>query len=107
MKTSGWNIAIALALGTGGCAHAPRSVSDPDPADKIPAIEIAVKRNDKSVIPQLVKDLDNDDPAIRFYAIDGLHSLAGEDFGYRFFDEAEARKPAVEKWNQWLAGHHP
>jgi hypothetical protein len=86
-----------------GCGHGPRSVTDPDPADKVPAIETAIQNHDKRVIPQLVKDLDNSDSAIRFYAIDGLRKLTGEDFGYRYYDDDDKRKPAVAQWNQWLA----
>jgi len=86
-----------------GCGHGPRSVSDPDPADKIPAIETAVDRHDERAVPQLVKDLDNDDPAVRLYAIEGLHKLTGQDFGYRYFDDDDQRKPAVAEWNRWLA----
>ncbi len=63
---------IAVLISAGGCGHAPRSVTDPDPADKIPAVERAVRQKDKRAIPQLVKDLDSDDSAVRFYAIDGL-----------------------------------
>ncbi|HWE03665.1 MAG TPA: hypothetical protein VG326_14765 [Tepidisphaeraceae bacterium] len=97
---------ILLAAGVllaAGCAHAPRSVADPDPAAKIPAIETAVRRDDQTVVPQMVKDLDSDDPAVRLYTVEGLRKLTGRDFGYRYFDDADHRKPAVERWKRWLA----
>ena len=103
MKSSA---SILLAVGAAlaaGCGHGPRSVSDPDPADKIPAIETATRDHDRRAIPQLVADLDNNDPAIRFYAIDALHMLTGEDFGYEYYLDDDARKPAVERWKVWLA----
>jgi hypothetical protein len=86
-----------------GCGHGPRSVSDPDPADKIPAIEVAVQQHDRRALPQLVIDLDNSDPAIRFYAIEGLRKMTGQDLGYEYYVDHDGRKPAVDRWKQWLA----
>jgi hypothetical protein len=103
MKTFAWIFPAVLCSVVAGCGHGPRSVTDPDPADKIPALEDAVRKNDHRVIPQLVADLENDDPAIRMYTIDALRRLTGQDFGYQFFVDDDARKPAVEKWKQWLA----
>jgi hypothetical protein len=101
-------IVLALTVVTaGGCLapHGPPTVYNPDPVAKIPAIETAVAHHDLSVAPQLVHDLDNDDPAIRFYSIDALHKLTGEDFGYRYYDPADQRHPAVMKWRKWVADH--
>ena len=45
MRTLTWIIvAVGIAAAT-GCGHGPRSVTDPDPADKIPAIKAAVQAN--------------------------------------------------------------
>lgn len=91
-------------LAAAGCTapHGPRTVANPDLIQKIPAIGDAVARHDLSVVPQLVKDLDSEDPAIRFYSIDGLRKLTGKDLGYRYYDEADARRPAVRRWHDWL-----
>lgn len=89
-----------------GCS-APRPVLDvtnPDLSGKIPAIRAAVDNRDMSAVRQLVKDLDSDDAAVRFYAIQGLQRLTNETFGYQYFADETARKPALEKWNAWLAG---
>ncbi len=94
-----------LAASIAGCGHGPRHVSDPDPADKIPAIEQAVHDHDRSVIPQLISDLESDDAAVRFYSIDALKSLTGEDCGYRYYAEEDERKTAVQRWKQWLEKH--
>jgi hypothetical protein len=77
-------------------------VTDPDPSVKIPAYKKAVRKHDKAAIRQLVKDLENDDPAVRLYAIHALQEMTGETFGYRYFETDEQRKPAVRKWQQWL-----
>jgi len=85
-------------------------MSNPDPAAKIPAIEAAVAAKDLSQAPQLVKDLNNDDAAVRFYSINGLDRLTGETFGYHYYDDEMQRAPAIEKWKVWLEGwkaaHH-
>jgi len=97
-------LAACVGLALAGCnGHGPRSVKDEDPADKIPAIKEATRTHNKAAIPQLVADLDSDDPAVRMYAIDALQMLTGETFGYRYYDNDEARKPSVAKWKQWLA----
>jgi hypothetical protein len=95
----------ALLLGCAG--HGPRTVSNPDLEEKIPAIEDASRKHDLSAAPELVKDLDSDDPAVRFYSICGLQGLTGETFGYRYYDSDDNRKPAVERWRQWLIGRRP
>ena len=93
--------AVGIAL-FGGCGHGPGSVHDRDPADKIPAIARAAANGDRSAIPQLIEDLASDDAAVRFYAIDGLKSLTGQDFGYRYYDDDEQRQPAIARWQKWL-----
>jgi hypothetical protein len=99
-----------LALGSAGCVHprAPRVVTDPDPSVKIPAYKQAVRKKDRSAVKQLVADLDSDDPAVRFYAIGALERMTGRRLGYRYYDNEEQRRPAVERWQQWTrAGEKP
>jgi hypothetical protein len=78
-------------------------LTDPDPSIKIPAIELAVQRNDRSAIPVLIKSLESDDPAIRFYANNALRKLTGQDFGFLYYADDELRRPAVKRWQAWLA----
>jgi hypothetical protein len=86
-----------------GCWHEPQTVSNPDPADKIPAMKAAVQKDDRDVIPQIITDLGNDDPAVRLYAIEALRRLTGQDFGYQYFADEDHRKPAIERWKEWQA----
>jgi hypothetical protein len=104
MKKWEWQVGLALALAA-GCGHGPRAVTDEDPADKIPAIEQAVGQHNHRVLPQLVKDLQNDDPAVRMYAIEGLRRLTNLDFGYRYYEDAEQRQAALQRWQKWLSEH--
>ena len=50
----------------------------------------------------MVANLNDDDPAVRFYSIEGLKRLTGDDFGYRYYEDADERAAAVAKWNQWV-----
>ncbi len=94
-------LAIAGCLGYPG----PQSVENDDPAVKIPAIHRAAEANDRSVIPQLVKDLDSDDAAVRFAAINGLQRLTGETFGFSWTEDDDARRfPAVKRWRNFVDG---
>jgi hypothetical protein len=95
---------LAIASACGGCDAPPiRPVlTDDDPSVKIPAIELAVQQKDRSAIPVLIKALDSDDPAIRFYANDGLKKLTGQDLGFVYYADEQARQPAVARWQDWL-----
>lgn len=99
-------VALGCAAVVGGCG-APQShgtVRDDDPGLKIPAIKASVASRDLSVVAQLVKDLESDDPAVRFYAINGLQRLTGQSFGYQYYAGEDQRQPAIQKWKAWLEG---
>jgi hypothetical protein len=90
-----------------GCSGrtGPRGLASEDSAEKIPAIKQAGDRRDKRVVPQLVKELSNDDPAVRFYAIEALERITGQTLDYRYFDDYEKRQPAIVRWQNWLKTH--
>jgi len=90
-----------------GCySPPPPDIHSQDAVQLIPAIKIAVQRHDQSAVPFLVEDLSSTDSAVRLYAIDGLRRLTGEDFGYRAYDTEAARRPAVLRWEGWLAARN-
>jgi hypothetical protein len=95
-------IFLAALLLCGCFGREPPSLKSHDPALKIPAIKQAVDQHDLAACAVLVKDLDSDDPAIRFYAVEGLRKLTGETFDYRYYDDEIARKPAIARWKEWL-----
>ncbi|MFT3788291.1 MAG: HEAT repeat domain-containing protein [Tepidisphaeraceae bacterium] len=92
-------ITLAGCLGYPG----PRSVVNEDPAVKIPAIRRAAETGDRSVIPQLVKDLESDDAAVRLASIKGLQDLTGETHDYHWWDDEAIRRPAVRRWQNVIA----
>jgi len=70
---------------------------------KIPAMKTAVRQDAAGSKEQLVKDLDNEDPAVRLYAIGALQRLTGRSFGYRYYVDGPEREEAIGRWKQWLA----
>jgi hypothetical protein len=100
-------ILLMLPLLAVGCfGHDKPSLTSPDPSLKIPAIKESVDNHDQHSEAQMVKDLDCDDAAVRFYAIQGLHRLTGKTFGYRYYDDEIQRLPALRKWQAWLAAQN-
>src|SRR5437588_9017103 len=95
---------FAAPLGlTAGCfSHAPYKIGDPDPDSNIPAMESAARARDERAVGPLVQQLNNDDPAVRFYAIESLHRLTGQTFGYRYYDYEDERKIAALRWQHLL-----
>ena len=94
---------VAICLCSCGCI--PRegeSIGAVDPLDSIPAIQKAADARDKKAVPALIDQLSNDDPAIRFYAIEALQRITGQTFDYVYYDEVDQRKPALERWRRWL-----
>ena len=82
----------------------PKDVKNPDPWGKIPATVEAGNHKDSSTIPQLITDLESDDPAVRFYAIGALERITGKTFGFQYFVDEDQRAAAVQQWKAWLAG---
>ena len=98
-------LAATVAVGCSGYAG-PRSIVNEDPAVKIPEIKTAVNRGDRKAMPQLVKDLDSDDAAVRFYAVEALRRLTGETLGYDWTaDDRHARRPAIARWEAYVAAN--
>ncbi len=98
-------VVIGLVAGWGCSTPRPeKDVRNPDPSGKIPAYKEAVRARDRSAVRQMIKDLDSDDPAVRLFALVGLRRLTGETFGYQYFDDQRQRRPAIKRWEAWLAG---
>jgi hypothetical protein len=95
---------VILCASAWSCAppRPPLSIQHEDVNIKILAIQKAAREKDRSAIPNLVRELENDDPAVRFYAIQALEDLTGQTFGFDYYKDEAVRKPAVLKWQEWL-----
>lgn len=80
----------------------PVAIDSDDPDLKIQAIHRDSCRKNTADVPTMVRYLNDDDPAIRFYAIQALRNMTHEDFDYRFYEDDDQRKPAIARWQAWL-----
>lgn len=85
--------------------RAPLRIGDPDPNSNIPAIKLAGEHKDRSQVPEIVEQLQSDDPAVRMFAIEALVRITGQDLGYVYYADLPARHAAVGRWRQWVKDH--
>ena len=102
-------IVLVAGLLVAGCAPAASrgNFDSANPAAKAYAIEQAIRDADHSAIPDLVEQLDNDDPLIRFMAIAALESLTGRTLGYVHYAPAVERREAIGRWVQFVLDDTP
>lgn len=90
---------------SGGCEapdarrHRLQSLS---PVERSDAIVATAQSRDFEAVAALVDRLDDDDRAVRLYAILALRELCGEDFGYRYYAPSADRASAIEAWRAAL-----
>lgn len=90
----------------GGCAPGHPGLSEiqsPDAGRRILAIKAAGEARDRQAVPLLVDRLEDEDSAVRMYAILALERIVGDRFGYDYGRPAESRV-AVERWRQYARG---
>lgn len=94
---------MLVALGAiASCTRAaPRGFDAAAPEARIDDILDAAKASDERAVPDLVRQLDSDDPAVRMLAILALERLTGERLGYDYAAPAWQRDPAVARWTAW------
>lgn len=92
--------ALGLTLAGTGCLAPPRpqAIDHPDPASAIPAIARAAEQSAPEDIALLVERLEDEDPAIRLYAITALQRLTGQTHGYLYYADEASRAAAVQRW---------
>ncbi len=97
-----------LLTSAGGCAKPDRAaIQSADPNERILGIFATATANDTLAVPLLVDRLEDEDEAVRFYAIIALDKITGQRLGYDYAKPAGARAPAVARWRQFVreGGH--
>jgi vesicle coat complex subunit len=77
-------------------------LEDPNPTVRIMAIKWAGENKITPALPQLVDSLQDEDPSVRFYAIEGLRRITGVDNGYDYKAQSHERAASVERWREFL-----
>jgi HEAT repeat protein len=71
-------------------------------AERIQAIVRLGSLGDRESVPALVERLEDEDSAVRFYAIQALERLTGERRGYHYWEPVDRRRAAVLRWRAYL-----
>ena len=95
---------ICLALAAFSACNRPgqAGIQSDDPNERILAIRAAAIAKDMRSLPLIVDRLEDEDEAVRFYAIIALDRMTGERFGYDYAKPAEVRAKAVERWRMYM-----
>jgi hypothetical protein len=95
-------MAAVLAAGCGpGRTPYPGALVSERPEERTLAVKHAAETRDRSAIPTLVDRLEDEDEAVRFYAILALERLTGTRLGYDYRSPETQRRQAVERWRQY------
>jgi hypothetical protein len=78
-------------------------LEDADPSVAMLAAEELARRKDVRCLPAFVRGLDAEDFRTRYRSHAVLRGLSGRDFGYDAAADADARKPATDKWLAWAS----
>ena len=89
---------VAVAMGCQPPRAEEGGFESADPASKLYAIHRAGMQSDANAVPQLIGQLDSDDPAVRMYAIVALEKITGQRKGYSPYDPPHKRAAAVQRW---------
>lgn len=79
----------------------PASLESERPIERITAIKKAAQLDDYSAIGVLIDRLEDDDPAVRMFAIMALERMTGTRLGYDYRADDTQRWRAVQVWRRF------
>lgn len=104
-----WFVALwcwtAVLAGCGNSFKRDVGLADLDsrnPAVRIMAVKWAGDNKVSAAVPRLVDFLEDEDPSVRFYAIEGLQRITGTDEGYDYKAGVQQRAAAVKRWREFV-----
>lgn len=80
----------------------PTGIHNADPGVRIRSIKMAGDRQDRATLPLLVERLEDEDEAVRLFAIIAIEKITGTRLGYEYRKPAVERARAVKRWRQYL-----
>jgi len=99
-------LGLTLSLTVAGCTPDATRIrvrlQSVDPAERIGAIQDAVKTDDPSLLPLMVKRLADDDAAVRMYAIIALEKLTGTRLNYSYRAPRHIREARIAEWRRYI-----
>lgn len=101
-------VGIALSfLVLDGCASVGpyrAKISSEEAAERILGIRAAGQAKDWGAVPLIVDRLEDEDEAVRFYAILALERITGERMGYDYSQSSYERSASVSRWRAYVKG---
>lgn len=99
---------LAVLLFAAGClpsqqAPAKADFRAPDTTGRVPAIVGAANTDDQASLDELIHALSDQDAAVRLFAIRSLEERTGQTLGYRYYEAADKRQAAIDRWHAWLS----
>ena len=77
-------------------------LNSPHAYERIRAIVKAGTDQNTEAVPLLIDLLDDDDDAVRVYAILALERITSTRMGYNYADPPWERARAIQRWRRWL-----
>lgn len=96
-----WLAALAVIAAAAGC-RAPGGLESTNPYERAHAAATRAEAGDESAVARLVALLQDEDPAVRLYAIRALYRLRGTTLGYKYYAPEGERAVAVRRWQEAL-----
>jgi hypothetical protein len=108
MRTGLLGAALLMGGLLAGCARAGwrEQLHSEDPLRRIEGAIAAGQAKDRSAVPLLVDRLEDDDVAVRMYAIMALTRIEGTSLGYTPWAEAPDRVHMAQRWREYLKDRH-
>lgn len=78
------------------------NINSDDVSERIIAIRQAGEQKDRATVPILVDRLEDEDDAVRFYAILALEKITGRRLGYDYAQSDAQRAGSVRIWREYL-----
>ncbi len=95
---------LGLAASISGCGPRPyrANIQSESVNERILGVRAAAEAKDADSVPLLVDRLEDEDDAVRFFAILALEKITGERFGYNYASPAQQRAVSVEQWRAYV-----
>jgi len=100
-------LAFAVVAGCASVGPYRAAISSADVNERILGVRAAGQAGDRRAVPLLVDRLEDEDEAVRLFAIIALEKITGERFGYDYGKDSRGRAESVVRWRTYVkSGMH-
>ena len=92
---------MAALSGCGGESAQVRRLGSPVAQERFQALHWLAEHGSEAAVPAFIDSLRDEDPSVRWAAIQALRERTGETFDYRPEDPEPRRAKAAERWQRW------